>query len=471
VSRPYPAEPVLIVDDEGEIRSSVRTALLLAGITNLTEREDGDAAAAAIREQSFAGVVLDLMMPGISGLDLLSLILEERPETPVIVATGTGDVETVVKCMRAGAFDYLEKPINRTRLVTSLRHAIEKWETAREVTSLREGMLSSQPAHPEAFKDIVTRDPAMLSIFKYAEAIAPTSLPVLVAGDTGVGKELVARAIHEVSRRSGGFVPVNVAGLDDTLFADTLFGHVKGAYTGADTAREGMVAKAEGGTLFLDEIGDLAAESQIKLLRLLQEREYYPLGTDRPRPTTARFVFATNLDVAKATNEGKLRKDLLYRLRSHHIRIPPLRERRADLELLVDHFFDKASKVVGKNRPAVPRELLPVLRSYAFPGNIRELEGMIFDAVVRHESRVLSLDSFRAAIGERSGAAVEGPGGACAEDGQNPFSSCQTLPTLREASRQLIEEALRRAEGNQSVAARQVGLTRTALNRRLNRNP
>ncbi len=270
MSRPYPAEPVLIVDDEGEIRSSVRTALLLAGITNLAEREDGDAAAAAVREQSFAGVVLDLMMPGISGLDLLSLILEERPETPVIVATGTGDVETVVKCMRAGAFDYLEKPINRTRLVTSLRHAIEKWETAREVTSLREGMLSSQPAHPEAFKDIVTRDPGMLSIFKYAEAIAPTSLPVLVTGDTGVGKELVARAIHAVSRRSGGFVPVNVAGLDDTLFADTLFGHVKGAYTGADTTREGMVAKAEGGTLFLDEIGDLAAESQIKLLRLLQ---------------------------------------------------------------------------------------------------------------------------------------------------------------------------------------------------------
>ena len=252
-------------------------------------------------------------------------------------------------------------------------------------------MLSAEPAHPEVFADIVTRDSSMLAIFKYAEAVAPTTLPVLITGETGVGKELIGRCIHAASGRSGSFVPVNVAGLDDTLFADTLFGHVKGAYTGADAAREGMVAKAGEGTLFLDEIGDLAPESQIKLLRLLQEREYYPLGTDRPRPASARFVFATNLDIAKAMGDGKFRKDLLYRLRSHHIRIPPLRERPSDLPVLLDHFFQKAAKVVGKDQPPVPRELLPLLGSYAFPGNIRELEGMVFDAVVRHQSHTLSL--------------------------------------------------------------------------------
>ena len=470
MSRPYPAEPVLIVDDEAEIRASVRTTLLLAGITNLEEREDGTSAAQAIRERTFSTVVLDLMMPGMPGLELLPLILEERPETPVIVATGTGDVDTAVRCMRDGAFDYLSKPIDRTRLVTSVRHAIEKWETEREVTSLREGMFSLGPVRPEAFAGIITRDPAMLAVFKYAEAIAPTSLPVLVTGETGTGKELVARSIHAASGRTGAFVPVNVAGLDDTLFADTLFGHVKGAYTGADMAREGMVAKAEGGTLFLDEVGDLAPESQIKLLRLLQEREYYPLGTDRPRPTSARFVFATNLDVAKATEEGKFRKDLLYRLRSHHVRIPALRERQSDIELLVEHFFEKAAKVVGKAKPTVPREIFPLLKGYAFPGNIRELEGMIFDAVVRHQSRVLSLDSFRAAIGERSGSAADSPQGACADEGENPFSACPTLPTLREANRFLIQESLRRSDGNQATAARLLGLSRTALNRRLNRN-
>ena len=299
MSRPHPSEPVLVVDDESEVRSSVRTTLLLAGITNVEECEDGDKADAFIRAHSLAAVILDLMMPGLSGIDLLSLILEQRPETPVIVATGTGDLETAVRCMRAGAFDYLAKPIDTARLVTSLKHAIEKWETAREVTSLREGMLSVVPAHPEVFADIVTRDSSMLAIFKYAEAVAPTTLPVLITGETGAGKELIARCIHVASGRSGSFVPVNVAGLDDTLFADTLFGHVRGAYTGADAAREGMVAKAGEGTLFLDEIGDLAPESQIKLLRLLQEREYYPLGTDRPRPASARFVFATNLDTCE----------------------------------------------------------------------------------------------------------------------------------------------------------------------------
>jgi DNA-binding NtrC family response regulator len=471
MSRPSPAEPVLIVDDEEEIRASVRAALLLDGITNFVECADGDQARDRARAQSFAAVVLDLNLPGLSGVELLQHILEERPETPVIVATGTGDLETAIRCMRAGAFDYLSKPIDRTRLVTSTRHAIEKWETEREVRSLRDGLLASQPAHPEAFSEIITVDPGMMVIFRYAEAIARTSLPVLITGETGVGKELIARAIHSLSQRTGSFVPVNVAGLDDTLFADTLFGHVKGAYTGAESTREGMVAKAEEGTLFLDEVGDLAPESQIKLLRLLQEREYYPLGTDRPRPTTARFVFATNLDIARETGEGKFRKDLLYRLRSHHIRIPPLRERLGDLPALVDHFLDKAARAVGKSRPTAPKELLPLLRSYPFPGNIRELEGLIFDAVVRHQSRVLSLGSFRAAMGERAESAAEKGGASCTEEGDNLFGSCQTLPTLKEAGSLLIEESLRRANGNQDAAARLLGLTRTALNRRLNRKP
>jgi len=462
---------VLIVDDEEEIRASVRAALMLDGITNFVECGNGDEARDRARAQPFSAVVLDLNLPGLSGVELLTHILEERPETPVIVATGTGDLDTAIRCMRAGAFDYLAKPIDRTRLVTSTRHAIEKWETEREVRSLRDGLLASQPAHPEAFRQIITADPGMSVIFRYAEAIARTSLPVLITGETGVGKELVARAIHSLSQRAGSFVPVNVAGLDDTLFADTLFGHVKGAYTGAESAREGMVAKAEEGTLFLDEIGDLAPESQIKLLRLLQEREYYPLGTDRPRPTTARFVFATNLDIARETGEGKFRKDLLYRLRSHHIRIPPLRERLGDLPVLVDHFLDKASKAVGKSRPTAPRELLPLLRSYSFPGNIRELEGLIFDAVVRHQSRVLSLASFRNAMGERAAGTAEKGAGSCTSDDDTLFAGCQTLPTLKEAANLLIEESLRRSKGNQDAAARLIGLTRTALNRRINRKP
>jgi len=459
-----PAEPVLIVDDEELARRSVRTALLMDGITNIVECENGQKARERMPAESFAAVILDLSMPGMPGEELLRLLLEERPETPVIVATATNDLETAVRCMRAGAFDYLTKPVDQTRLLTSLHHAIERWETAREMRSLKSTKLEA----PEAFADIITSDRQMFTVFRYVEAVAPTTLAVLITGETGTGKELVARVIHSLSGRKGSFVTVNVAGLDETLFADTLFGHVKGAYTGADSTREGVVAKAEDGTLFLDEIGDLAADSQIKLLRLLQEREYYPLGTDEPQPTNARFVFASNVDMSKGTSQGRFRKDLLYRLQSHHIRVPPLRERMDDLPALVDHFFDKACKALNKKRPAVPKELLRLLRNYSFPGNVRELEGMVFDAVVRHKSHILSLASFREIIGppveEKSEA------GAVAEGRGNPFETLQKLPTIKQAVAMLIEDSLRRAEGNQDTAARQLGLSRSALSKRLNRN-
>jgi DNA-binding NtrC family response regulator len=459
-----PSEPVLIVDDEELTRLSVRTALLQDGITNIAECGNGQEVRERMPTESFAAVILDLSMPGLPGETLLGLLLEERPETPVIVSTAINDLETAVRCMRAGAFDYLTKPVDQTRLLTSVHHAIERWETAREMRSLK----ATELERPEAFAGIITSDRQMLQVFRYVEAIGPTALPVLITGETGTGKELVARVIHSLSGRKGSFVTVNVAGLDDTLFADTLFGHVKGAYTGADSTREGVVAKAEDGTLFLDEIGDLAADSQIKLLRLLQEREYYPLGTDEPQPTNARFVFASNVDMSRGTTQGKFRKDLLFRLQSHHIRVPPLRERMDDLPALVDHFFDKACGALSKKRPAVPRELLTLLRNYSFPGNVRELEGMVFDAVVRHKSRIMSLASFREIIGP----ALEDKGeeGVAAEGGGNPFETMQKLPTIKEAVAMLIEDSLRRAEGNQDAAARLLGLTRSALNKRLNRN-
>ncbi|HTZ50479.1 MAG TPA: sigma-54 dependent transcriptional regulator [Spirochaetia bacterium] len=460
-----PSEPVLIVDDEEITRRSVKTALLMDGITNIMECADGQEVRERMPAATFAAVILDLSMPGMPGEELLRILLEERPETPVIVSTAINDLETAVRCMRAGAFDYLTKPVEQTRLLTSVHHAVERWEIAREMRSLKATELEA----PQAFADIITQDRQMLQVFRYVEAIAPTTLPVLVTGETGTGKELVARVIHSLSGRKGGFVTVNVAGLDETLFADTLFGHVKGAYTGADSTREGVVAKAEDGTLFLDEIGDLAADSQIKLLRLLQEREYYPLGTDEPQPTNARFVFASNVDMSRGATQGRFRKDLLYRLQSHQVRIPPLRERMDDLPALVDHFFDKACTALNKKRPAVPRELLTLLRSYSFPGNVRELEGIVFDAVVRHKSHVLSLASFREAIG-RPGK-EEKAAGSAPEAGGNPFETLEKLPTIKQAVSLLIEESLRRAEGNQDAAARLLGLTRSALNKRLNRNP
>jgi DNA-binding NtrC family response regulator len=465
---PFPELPVLVVDDEPATLESVTAALELSGITNVITASDGAEARDLIRQKEFAAITLDLNIPKVPGLEILPLVLEHWPDTPVIVVTGSTELETAVHCLRDGAFDYLVKPVDRTRLVTSVRHAIERWNAAREISSLRDHLLTGELAHPEAFSAIVTRDPGMLAIFRYAEAIAPTPLPVLITGETGVGKELTARALHVLSGRSGAFVPVNVAGLDDTLFADTLFGHLKGAFTGAETAREGMVAKAEGGTLFLDEIGDLAPESQIKLLRLLQEREYHPLGADRPRTTTARFIFATNHDLTSTTATGGFRKDLLYRLRSHRIHIPPLRDRPGDIPILVDSILEKAAAAVGKKKPAPPKELYSVLRGYGFPGNVRELEGMMYDAVVRSEPGKLSISSLLQATG-RSSTGQTGEPTEPAGDAEGCFRTLQMLPTLRTAATMLIEEALKRSGNNQAAAAKLLGVTRAALNKRLNR--
>ena len=334
-------------------------------------------------------------MPHLSGAALLPRILAADPDLPVIIMTAAGDVETAVTLMRAGAFDFLVKPVDRMRMVASVRNAIDRAEMRRENVQLKEHLLSGTLKNPAPFAPIITESEAMMSLFRYVESIAATALPVLVTGETGSGKELVARAIHDASGRTGAFVPVNVAGLDDTLFSDALFGHLKGAFTGATADRQGMIARATEGTLFLDEIGDLAMESQIKLLRLLQDREYLPLGSDKARKTDTRFVFATNSDLEKAAAEGRFRRDLFFRLRSHHIRIPSLRERKADIPVLLDFFLQKAARHLGKSKPTVPRELSTFLGLYAFPGNVRELEGLVFDAMVRHESGILSLDSFR----------------------------------------------------------------------------
>jgi DNA-binding NtrC family response regulator len=317
----------------------------------------------------------------------------------------------------------------------------------------------------------------MHGVFRYVEAIAATPLPVLVTGETGVGKELIARAIHSLSGRMGAFVPVNVAGLDDTLFSDALFGHKRGGFTGADRDRSGLIEQAAGGTLFLDEIGDLAAASQVKLLRLLQEGRYYPIGSDLQKASDARVVVATNRDLAAMQEKGEFRRDLYYRLRSHHVHLPPLRRRKEDLPLLVDHFLGKAALLLGRSRPTPPKELVGLLDAYAFPGNVRELEGMIYDAVSRHRSGVLSLESFREKIGPEAVAAFgggagpkAGPGGPAADDGRPlPIAFGEALPTLPDAERLLIDEALRRAGGNQTTAAKLLGLSRRALNTRLRR--
>jgi DNA-binding NtrC family response regulator/CHASE2 domain-containing sensor protein len=311
---------------------------------------------------------------------------------------------------------------------------------------------------PEAFAEIVTCSPLMHSRFAQMESIAANGNPVLITGESGVGKELAARAIHRLSGRRGAFVAENIAGLDDTMIADALFGHARGAFTDAGAARNGLVDQARGGTLFLDEIGDLSVNSQVKLLRLIEEKEYRPLGADAASVCEARIIIATNASLEKKVREGAFREDLFYRL-THRIEIPPLRNRLEDLPLLVDLFLEKGAQALGRRRPAAPEGLVTLLGSYRFPGNVRELKNLIDNAVSRYAS-LLPLSFFEEYVRN-----ADSP--ACRQGGDAALVDPDRIPTLKAAERELIARALARTGGNQNAAARMLGLSPSALSRRL----
>jgi len=378
------------------------------------------------------------------------------------VVSGMNQVETAVRCMKLGAFDYHVKTEEEDRLVAGVLRALRMQELQRENLEVSARLLSGELRHPEAFEAIVTRDPTMRTLFAYVEAVARSPQPLLITGESGVGKDLVAQAAHRLSGCPGKLVAVNVAGLDDAVFADTLFGHVRGAFTGADQLRRGMVEEAADGTLFLDEIGDLSTPSQVKLLRFLQDGEYFPLGSDRPKRVKARVIAATHQDLSAKERAGAFRRDLYYRLRTHRVRVPPLRERRDDIPLLLEHFLEEAARSLGKKKPTAPKQLAQVLQTHEFPGNVRELRAMVFDAVSLHGSHVLSMASFLEAMGRRE-PPPEPPDAA----ERNPFAGLPRLPGFDEALELLVNEAMERAGGNQTLAARLLGISQPALSKRL----
>ena len=460
--------PVLLVDDEPQQLRSASMILRASGIANVMTLDDSREVLPLLEARDIGVLVLDLMMPHLSGTTLLQHVAEVYPDLPVILMTARNDLDTAVDCMRRNASDYLVKPVAKNRLVAAIQRALEIRGLRDEVLSLKDRMLTNELRHPTAFSAIITQSRAMQAMFRYVEAVATSPQPVLITGETGTGKELLARAAHQLSGAAGELIAVNVAGLDDAMFSDTLFGHEKGAFTSAEQRREGLITQAQGGTLFLDEIGDLSMASQVKLLRLLQEGAYYPLGADRSRRSHARIVAATNYDVVERVNTGLFRKDLYYRLRAHHLHIPPLRERREDIPLLTQHFLEQAAQELGKTAPTPPIELLQLLSTYAFPGNVRELEAMVFDAVAHHPGGNLSLKRFREVI--QCSQPLESDGAP--QVGLPTYLRARfpdRLPTLKEAEEALIAEALQRVDGNQGLAANLLGLTRQALNKRLTR--
>ncbi|RJX29834.1 MAG: sigma-54-dependent Fis family transcriptional regulator [Desulfurivibrio sp.] len=461
-----PDAPIVLVDDDVDVSRAVARILTINGYNNVIAVNDSRRVLPFLQEKGASLVFLDITMPHMQGDELLQEIVAHYPHLPVIMATATESVDMVVGCMKKGAFDYITKPLNSGRLLACISGALEVRELRRENEALRGKEQDHQPRQPDLFHDSVTGNREVLNIFHYIEQIGPSAQPVLISGETGVGKELAARAIHRASGRSGRFVAVNAAGIDDDVFADTLFGHVRGAYTGATGNREGQIVKAASGTLFLDEIGDLSMKSQVKLLRLLQEKEFHPLGADIPQTSDARIIVATNRNIEEMLVAGAFRKDLYFRLNAHHVHLPPLRERYDDLPLLIPHFVKLAAAEFGKKQFSVPAELYTLLANYSFPGNIRELKAMIFDAVSRQEGTILGLEPFAVNMGLNEPKDARDKGDADA----GAVSFGDELPSMKEVRYQLAREALKRAGGNISIAARLIGLTRQSLSQFIRNN-
>ncbi|MCZ2722452.1 sigma-54 dependent transcriptional regulator [Marinomonas sp. 15G1-11] len=455
----YPQFKILLVDDEIPFLRSTLLSFERHGFTNLVSCSQPEQVPSLMNEHNIGLVLLDLTMPNVSGKELLTWLNEEYPDVCVIILSGINQLDTAVECVKLGAFDYFVKTSDPSEILEGLKRAIRTQELSIENQALRRKVLSNDVFSPEAFTRFVTADANMWSIFQYLESIATTRHPVLIMGESGVGKELIAQATHDLSQRKGPLITVNIAGLDDNIFADTLFGHNKGAFTGADKDRSGLIEKASEGTLFLDEIGDLSASSQVKLLRLLQEGEYYPLGSDKPKRSQARIIVATHQNLEHLQIEGKFRKDLYYRLKIHMVTIPPLRHRLSDLPILIEHFIKQACEDMSIDTLSYDNSLPSQLSHYAFPGNTRELKSLIFDAVSRSQNGQLNKSAFKHLFVQDSLLEQQEPVAI--------FPNNTRLPTLSALADQLVKEAMNRSNNNQSTASQMLGISQPALSKRL----
>lgn len=459
-----PHLPVYILDDEQALTRSFFLTLKSFGFEDVRMFHEGREVLDLFSERENGVLLLDLSMPGMPGEEVLHRVREHSPLVQVVVITGINEADTAVRCIRAGAFDYLVKPVDAERLATTVRRAMSHSSVLEQNFSLRRKLLTGDLDKPDIFRRIVTQDTRMRAIFSYVEVVASLSDPVLVTGETGTGKDLLAAALHEASGRKGRFVGLNAAGLDDNVFADTLFGHVKGAFTDAREARKGLVEQAEGGSLFLDEIGDLAPASQVKLLKLIQDRVYYPLGSDTPKTCTARIIAATNRDLEAAHKQGRFREDLFYRINTYHIHLPPLRERKGDVPLLVEFFLGEACSELDLHLEPPSPQATELLATYGFPGNVRELRSLIFAAMAGGGLAVLEKKiADLTGSGQADLVATQQNPAPCSVSWQYP----SPLPTLEQAGKMLVEQALRTSNGNQSKAAAMLGISRQALNKRL----
>jgi two-component system response regulator AtoC len=452
---------LLVVDDEPEM-----CALLEAGLTRrgfeVTSRTSGDAALALLDETDFDAIVVDLNMPGTSGLDVAAWVAANRADTPVVVITAFGSLETAVAAIRAGAYDFLTKPFEIETISLTVGRAVGYRRLRVEVRRLRlvaEGSGADATATGLGGTPLVGRSPAMRRVYDTVLRAAATDASILVTGESGTGKELVARALHDKGRRAGGpFVAINCGALPESLLESELFGHARGSFTDAHTSRAGLLVRASGGTLFLDEIGEAPAGLQAKLLRALEERRVRPVGGDDERPFDARIVCATNRDVEAEIESGRFRSDLYYRINVIRIDLPPLRERGDDVLLLAQRLVAQIAAATGKSVAGIAAPAAEKLLAYAWPGNVRELRNCIERAVALTRFEEITVADLPEAIQDyrRSRLVLD-----LDDPGQ--------LPPLEEVERRYILRVLEAVHGHRTRAAEVLGLDRKTLYRKLER--
>ncbi|HSH76677.1 MAG TPA: sigma-54 dependent transcriptional regulator [Longimicrobiales bacterium] len=443
---------LLVAEDEPSIRETLRAHFTELGY-EVVVTESATAALNRIDEFEPDLVLSDVEMPGMSGLELLQHLREASPLTDVIIFTGHADVSGAIKAMKAGAADYLVKPLDLDETESAVERCLAKRQSAAATAHGRED------ARLDAAYGLVGQHPSMIQMYKEIGSVAEFDAPVLIRGETGSGKELVAKAIHNASGRlEGPFIGVNCAAMPSELLESELFGHVKGAFTGALSDRRGKFEMAGGGTLFLDEIGDTSPAFQAKLLRVLQEREFYRVGDDRPKTTDARIIAATHRPLEQMVAKGTFRQDLLFRLKVIVIPVPALKERRTDIPLLVRYLVARAAHKAGKTPPVVPPSVMESLMWREWPGNVRELENVITRALVMSRGPALTLEDVGAPTAE--GAPDESELGLPAQS--HPLS----LSDVRaEVERSYVRQVLQDTGGNKSQAARVLQISRPTLNR------
>jgi len=438
---------LLIVDDEKNIREGLGTALELDGY-EIALAADGDAGWKRFQRGDVDLVITDLRMPGISGEELLKRISSETPGVPVIVLTGHGTVETAVEAMRNGAYDFLTKPVNLDRLSLLVKRALSNRELALQNRRLMEDL-----ERKKEFDNIVGTSAAMRKVFDTVRRVAPTKASVLITGESGVGKELIADALHELSPRKGKpLVKVHCAALASTLLESELFGHEKGAFTGAAGRRRGRFELAHEGTLFLDEIGEIDQNVQIKILRVLQDKKFERVGGEDTLEVDVRIIAATNRELKAEIEKGNFREDLFYRLNVVNIHVPPLRERKDDIPLLAASFLKEFARENGKKIEGLEARARAALYAYDWPGNIRELRNCLESAVVMSKGAVVALDDLPPSV---------------RPTGEQGWMRIPVGTTLAEAEKVVIRETLSANKGNKSRAAEVLDIGRKTLHRKL----